>query len=475
VGLTEAVALVLDAGLPSTPFAPRWAVDTIAAAGSDGIGRVPPRQAAAFVCALAWVLLRAGRASAALQLCERNALPLLARAAVRTPALEQSLCHSVIAEVFLLTGRLPDAAAAARTALEYADEDDAHRFRALGVLAAALAMNGEFTTAAGVFGSACELDKGRGWSSASWPLALAGIQIGFRTGDADDLQQLTEALEASGDPDVVSRAVARFGSGGVHSLQGDHQDVVAILEGITHGVDRKLCPPFLLDLALTSEAMALVHIGDPGAALRLINGRGSSPGHVVCFELQRAGIHIQLGDPRAALAVTEVCVRDVPDHSLQTLPSVLLRRAVAHEMLGHEDQADAMFSRSAHLAAQFAGMRPAMGLPPEILERLYRRLLVNEPGFRKTLTERIPENGTYDESPPLGFDVSELSERERVLAGWLATGLTLAQIAGRLTVSVNTVKTQTSSLYRKLGVTRRRDAIHKIELTGLFTDPTRHD
>ncbi|MCW5950721.1 MAG: hypothetical protein KIT69_00410 [Propionibacteriaceae bacterium] len=29
----------------------------------------------------------------------------------------------------------------------------------------------------------------------------------------------------------------------------------------------------------------MVHLGDPGAALKLIDGRTSPPAHVICFEL----------------------------------------------------------------------------------------------------------------------------------------------------------------------------------------------
>ncbi|MCW5950722.1 MAG: helix-turn-helix transcriptional regulator [Propionibacteriaceae bacterium] len=158
-----------------------------------------------------------------------------------------------------------------------------------------------------------------------------------------------------------------------------------------------------------------------------------------------------------------------PDHSLRTFPSVLLRRAVAHELLGHHALADADFSRSAHLAAELSGIRPAIGLPLDVLDRLYRRLLVREPGFRRPLTERIPEAGTYPDPEPLGFDLAPLTERERVLANWLTTDLTLAGIAAELCVSINTVKTQAKSLYRKLGVSTRKDAVQRLERTGTLT------
>ncbi|HEX4688553.1 MAG TPA: LuxR C-terminal-related transcriptional regulator [Nocardioides sp.] len=52
-----------------------------------------------------------------------------------------------------------------------------------------------------------------------------------------------------------------------------------------------------------------------------------------------------------------------------------------------------------------------------------------------------------------------LSPREREVLGELARGATYADIAATLFVSENTVKTHVSSLYGKLGVSRRRDAL----------------
>ena len=52
-----------------------------------------------------------------------------------------------------------------------------------------------------------------------------------------------------------------------------------------------------------------------------------------------------------------------------------------------------------------------------------------------------------------------LSPREREVLGELARGATYADIGSRLFLSPNTVKTHVSSLYAKLGVSRRSDAL----------------
>ena len=53
----------------------------------------------------------------------------------------------------------------------------------------------------------------------------------------------------------------------------------------------------------------------------------------------------------------------------------------------------------------------------------------------------------------------DLTERELTVLRWMTTSMSVAEIADELCVSVNTVKTHISSLYRKLGAGRRRDAV----------------
>lgn len=60
-----------------------------------------------------------------------------------------------------------------------------------------------------------------------------------------------------------------------------------------------------------------------------------------------------------------------------------------------------------------------------------------------------------------------LSEREREVLELIATGATNGEIAGRLYLSPHTVKEHTSSLYRKLGVRNRAEAVQRAQRLGL--------
>lgn len=70
-------------------------------------------------------------------------------------------------------------------------------------------------------------------------------------------------------------------------------------------------------------------------------------------------------------------------------------------------------------------------------------------------------------TPALPAPGEPLSERERVVLAELQRDLSLEQIAQRLWVSRNTIKTQVRSIYRKTGVSTRADAVAWARAAGL--------
>ncbi|MFK4227756.1 LuxR C-terminal-related transcriptional regulator [Streptomyces sp. NPDC019890] len=98
-----------------------------------------------------------------------------------------------------------------------------------------------------------------------------------------------------------------------------------------------------------------------------------------------------------------------------------------------------------------------------------RQLLDHRPGLagdRPRLTERTASVGrlpTPDGGPGPAREilVESLSDRERDVLRQAAQMMSTEEIAGALYVSVNTVKTHLSSIYRKLSVSRRSDAVRR--------------
>ena len=92
--------------------------------------------------------------------------------------------------------------------------------------------------------------------------------------------------------------------------------------------------------------------------------------------------------------------------------------------------------------------RPALGtLVDEVAE------------FRQVIASSV-ETGLTGGSP--------LTAAELRLLPYLQTHLTIRDIAARLFVSRNTVNSQVSSIYRKLGVSSRDEAVQRATATGLL-------
>jgi DNA-binding CsgD family transcriptional regulator len=64
--------------------------------------------------------------------------------------------------------------------------------------------------------------------------------------------------------------------------------------------------------------------------------------------------------------------------------------------------------------------------------------------------------------------VEALSQREREVLRYVPSVLSAAEIGAELYLSVNTVKTHLRSIYRKLGVNRRREAVIEAHRHGLL-------
>lgn len=148
--------------------------------------------------------------------------------------------------------------------------------------------------------------------------------------------------------------------------------------------------------------------------------------------------------------------------------------AVAHLVMaasslraGREDVAAAALEQLAAVMADSPLQAHLALVPPQDLRSLQR--LADERGLEpaascldvRNVPAVVPEHAT----------TAALTERERVVLRALVDSSSHAAIADRLVVSPNTVKSQLRSIYRKLGVTRREDALAAAYAQGLFDLP----
>lgn len=114
------------------------------------------------------------------------------------------------------------------------------------------------------------------------------------------------------------------------------------------------------------------------------------------------------------------------------------------------------------------GLRGHLTLIPKADLRALRDLLEERsPGLARALgdIERIPELIHPAQS------IEPLSQRESIVLDGLASGATVRELAERLCVSTNTVKTQLRSVYRKLDVRSREEALAVALREGLLDPP----
>jgi LuxR family maltose regulon positive regulatory protein len=161
------------------------------------------------------------------------------------------------------------------------------------------------------------------------------------------------------------------------------------------------------------------------------------------------------GDPLAALRRVEKLPETEPGlHPVLRLYAWLIA-ALAHHGLGQLDLASQSLEQALALAANEGYRRPFVaGFP---VRRLLERHLARPTAYGPLVAEVLDSLAQGGDAPP-GL-LEPLSERERAVLRLLPALLSNPEIAAELFVSINTVKTHIKTIYRKLDVTSRRDAV----------------
>ncbi|MET0798728.1 MAG: LuxR C-terminal-related transcriptional regulator, partial [Rhodococcus sp. (in: high G+C Gram-positive bacteria)] len=131
----------------------------------------------------------------------------------------------------------------------------------------------------------------------------------------------------------------------------------------------------------------------------------------------------------------------------------LLVQAVAHSELGEPRLASQEWSRACSIADQTGLLRPFATIGSADVEKL-ESMAVTKSRALAEFSKSAPA-----ESFPGSVRIVELTEREQKVLSLLALGMGSAAMADKLYVSVNTVKTQLRTLYKKLDVHNRNEAI----------------
>jgi LuxR family maltose regulon positive regulatory protein len=173
----------------------------------------------------------------------------------------------------------------------------------------------------------------------------------------------------------------------------------------------------------------------------------------------QARVHLAAGELEAASTLATRLAWD-PASTLaeRTALAVVHAAATAAE--------DPVAARGPWLQALALAASEGALLPYALLPARLRDGALAEPGLVPPgAAERLGRLGLkpVDEAP-----LVRLTVRERVVLAQLARHETLGEVAEALTVSVNTIRKQTLSVYAKLGVHERTDALRRARELGLL-------
>ena len=180
--------------------------------------------------------------------------------------------------------------------------------------------------------------------------------------------------------------------------------------------------------------------------------------------IAEAAAWMRRGDPLAALRrVERLAEANPPLHPAARLHALAIT-AVARHALGRPEEAGRALEQALALASADRYRRPFLaGLP---LRRLLERQLDRPTAYAPLAAELLDALQQRDE-PPAGL-LEPLSERERAVLRLLPTLLSYPEIGAELFVAANTVKTHVKSIYRKLDVGSRREAVTRARALRLI-------
>jgi LuxR family maltose regulon positive regulatory protein len=294
-------------------------------------------------------------------------------------------------------------------------------------------------------------------------------------GDVDAAAQHLDAARELGDRASLPENRHRWytATAALAQAQGDLDGAVAALDR----AEALFLPGYFPDVRPIAATRARVRIlqGRLHDARAWARERGIAPTDPPAYlaeydQLTLARLLVAEGDARAALSLLDRVLDAARDADRGgSLVEARMVRALAHHCSGDADLA------AADLAAAVTDGVPAG----------YRRLFLDEGQPMAELLSQVVRTATDDvqthaeqvlaaaqtpsaPAPARGASDDELSEREREVLRLLATELSGPEIAGRLFVSVNTLRTHTKHIFSKLGVNTRRSAVRRAAELGLL-------
>jgi len=259
-----------------------------------------------------------------------------------------------------------------------------------------------------------------------WPyVAYVEAQYGLHYGDPLTALSMLDAAQAAHHPDLARGEAARI-------------------------------------LLARARADLLMAAGKGEHAHSLLAAQGSDPDPVVAVASAR--LSLLAGDPGTARRIAANLLWKETTDNRGRLELLLIDATASHRM--NDGAGAAELTRQAlALYRQTNLLRPFTTLSEADRDALFctagQALEAHEMDAVRQHTSPFPDS----------ISLTQLTPREQLLATALATTASRQEIADQLYVSVNTIRKQLGTLYRKLGVSTRDEALTRLAQLGL-TDPS---
>jgi len=324
-----------------------------------------------------------------------------------------------------------------------------------------------FSTAQRRCREAIALAERYGWGAepviAPALVTLAGTMVWLGEFDEGErwLRRTARALQTDTGPDIT--LLLHQTTAILHACRGRRQEAFEEFSAAEH-LRSQLAGSHALASQVTGWLLAtLARLGRPGearAALAAVDDERAGSGEI---RNARAVICLAEGDPAGALdALRPVLDGTAPVIGYVTVTEAHLLAGLAHRELGDRRAANQAAERALALAEADRLVLPfAMTGARELLEALPRHDTAHAALLTDVLDILHGSSAPPGDQPPPLLDAEELSPGELRVLRFLPTNLSRPEIAGELSVSLNTVSTHLRSIYAKLQVRDRSSAVQR--------------
>ncbi|HEY7630295.1 MAG TPA: LuxR C-terminal-related transcriptional regulator [Thermoleophilaceae bacterium] len=336
----------------------------------------------------------------------------------------------------------------------------------LGPLALLEALTGSLRASARLAGEAVELAGRHGWLALP-PCAAAHVALGICSYHWGSLAEASRHIDRAG---VAARAsgeravlvLTEVMRAQLAARGGNLDGAERILRAARREADGWAMPRSLVVTLAWAEGKVLAAEGKEAEAGDVIEG-AKELGRWAELELVKARLALADGDPDAAAALMAPAL----DGAVTILhPSTAIElhalAAVAEHQRGDDETALELVEQALRLAEPEGEREVLLEVGAPLRELLARRIRggTSHRALAGDLVDALdPESTRNGDEGALLLD--PLSDREQAVLRYLPTVMSKAEIAAEMFVSVNTVKTHMKSIYRKLDVTSRAEAVRR--------------